>query len=110
MRDLVARLNALQCDDGNLPVKPGIRLAGMIDEVRRLGLRDRGEIERLLDLHRVAPDLGRQLVKLVRADDAPAPNGNKLALLDHVPSKDGPAAGHVTILDFALIGKVSRRF
>jgi hypothetical protein len=82
----------------------------MIDIVRRLLGPDRREIETFLDLHRMAPDLGWKLVKLVRADDASAPNGNKLALLDHVPSKDGPAAGHVTILDFTLIGKVSRRF
>src|SRR4029079_16551467 len=87
-RDLIARLNALQCDDGNLPFEPRIRLAGMVDEVRRLGLRDRSEIERLLDLHRVAPDLGGQLVQLIRTDDAPAPNGNELALLDNIPSKD----------------------
>jgi hypothetical protein len=82
----------------------------MVDEVRRLVRAERSEIESLLDLHRMAPDLGGKLVKLVRADDAPAPDGNEFALLDRIPSEDGPAAGHVTILDFAFIGKVSRRF
>jgi hypothetical protein len=56
----------------------------------------------------VAPDLLRQLVELIGRDDAPAPDGNKLALLDNVPSEDGFAASNVTILDFTFVGKVSR--
>src|ERR1700674_3836448 len=107
---LVAGPDPLYGDDGDLPVKAGIRLATVVDEVRRLVGRERGEIESLLDLHRMAPDLRGQLVQLLGRDDPSAPHGNELARLDHVSSDDGIAAGHVTILDFTFVGEVSRRF
>src|SRR5687767_13687637 len=107
--DLLAGVNPVQGNDGDLPVETGIRLATVIDEVRRLIGREGGEIESLLDLHRVPPDLCGELVERLRRDDAAAPDGNKLAGLDKVPSVDGLAAGNVTILDFTFVGKVSRR-
>src|SRR5678815_1278396 len=43
--DLFAWLDALHGDDGHLPVEPRIRLAGVIDEVRRLVGSERRKIE-----------------------------------------------------------------
>src|SRR5262245_58878380 len=101
-------MNPVKSDNRDLPVETGIGFATVVDEVRRLVRRDRGEIESLLDLDRVPPDLFRELVERLDRDDAAAPDSNKLAGLDNVPSVDGLAAGNVTILDFTFVGKVSR--
>ena len=55
--DLIARLDRVHGDDGDLPVEAGIRLAAVIDVIRRLVGRERGEVESLLDLRRVVPDV-----------------------------------------------------
>ncbi len=81
----------------------------MVDEIGRLGRRAGGEIKSLLHLHRVAPELFRQSLEFFEADDTAAPHGDELTRLDHIASDDGFPASYVTISDFALIGKVSRR-
>ena len=43
--DFLARVDPVQSDDRDLPVETGIRLATVIDEVRRLIGREGGEIE-----------------------------------------------------------------
>ena len=82
-------MNPVKSDNGDLPVETGIGFATVVDEVGRLVPRDRGEIESLLDLDRVPPDLFRELVERLGRDDATAPDANKLAGLDNVPSVDG---------------------
>src|SRR4029077_641265 len=100
----------MQGDNGDLSVQPRIRLARMIDEVRCLVGRERGEIESLLDLHGVTPDVLGELVQLLGDHDPTAPHADQLAGLDYLPGEYGFAAGHVTILDFTFIGEVRRRF
>jgi hypothetical protein len=80
--DFLAGMNAVKSDNDDLPVETGIRFATVVDEVRRLVGRDRGEIESLLDLDRMLPDLVRELVERLGRDDAAAPDGNKLAGFD----------------------------
>ena len=96
-------------DDGDLSVEAGIRLARVIDVVRRLVRVQRGEIEALLDLRGVAADIVGEVVELLGGDQAPTPHSNDLAGLNELPSEYGLATGHVTISDFALFGEVSRR-
>src|SRR6478609_2163903 len=107
--DLIAWMDRLHGDDGDLPVEAGVRLAAVVDIVRRFVSRERGEIESFLDLHGMAANILRQLIQLVGGDQASAPHGNDLAGLDKLPSEYGLATGHVTISDFALFGEVSRR-
>src|SRR6476659_3005815 len=107
--DLIARMDRLHGDNGDLPVEARVRLAAVIDIVRRCVRRERGEIEALFDLHGMAADFLRQVIQLVGRDEASAPHGDNLAGLDKLPSEYGLATGHVTISDFALFGEVSRR-
>src|SRR5262245_43317660 len=106
---LIAGMNGVPGDDGDLPVEAGIRLASVVDEVRRFVGRERGKIKPLLHLHSVAANVLRQDVKLVGRDQASAPHGHDFARQDQLPSEYGLATGHVTISDFALFGEVSRR-
>src|SRR6516164_11313717 len=57
--DLIARMDRVHGDDRNLPVEAGIRLTTMIDIVRLLVGRQRGEIKPLLDLHGMPADILR---------------------------------------------------
>src|SRR5262245_53066952 len=107
--DLVAGLDRVHGDDGDLSVEAGIRLAAMVDVVRRLVWRQRGEVKTFLDLHRVAADIFREVIEPLGGDEAPTPYSNELAGLHQLPGKYGLATGHVTISDFALFGEVSRR-
>ena len=109
MPDLGAGLDGLHGDDGDLSSQTRIRAAAVIDEVRELVGGQRGEIEALVDLHRVAPDRGRQIVELGGADDASAPHGDELAGRNRFPSDNGLAAVHVTISDYTFFGEIGRR-
>src|SRR6478752_2709910 len=107
--DLVARPDRNHGDDGDLSVEAGVRLARVIDVVRRLVRVQRGKIKALLDLRGVAADIVGEVVELLGGDQAPTPHSNNLAGLNKLPSEYGLATGHVTISDFALFGEVSRR-
>src|SRR5512134_3790591 len=74
--DFLAWMDPVQSDEGDLPVEAGIRVATVVDEVRRLVGRERGKIESLLDLHRVPPDRLGELVERLGRDDAAAPDAN----------------------------------
>src|SRR5262245_61257091 len=67
--DFIAGMNPVKSDNRDLPVETGIGFATVVDEVRRLVRRDRGEIESLLDLDRVPPDLFRELVERLRSEE-----------------------------------------
>src|SRR4029077_6010980 len=107
--DLIGRPDPAHGDDGDLPVEACIRLAAVVDVVRRLVGVQRGEIKALLDLRGVAADVFGEVVELLGGNPAPPPHSNDLAGLDQLPDKYGLATGHVTISDFALFGEVSRR-
>ena len=62
---LVARLDGVHGVDGDLAVETGIRLARVIDVVRRLVRPERGEIKPLLDLRGVMADVFRKVVQLI---------------------------------------------
>src|SRR5512136_3107288 len=107
--DLIAGVDRLHGDDGDLPGKTRIRIARVVDVVRRLVSRERGEVKPLLHLHGVTADVGGQIVELLGGYDASAPHSNDLAGLDEFSSNHGLATRHVTISDFTFIGEVSRR-
>ena len=56
----------------------------------------------------MAADLLRQSVEIVACDDPAAPDTDHLAGLNLLQRDDGLATSHIIVLNFALIGEVSR--